>query len=91
MVGQELVDLQKENIRLKALLLASQNEVYRGIEEKARLWQPHRDESRKLHEQDLCLAISELKEELEITERTDEALIGELEERVRIGGVAAST
>jgi hypothetical protein len=62
------------------LLLASQNEVYRGIEEKARLWQPHRDvESRKLHEADLQAALEETKEEMLIVERTYNALLDEAE------------
>ncbi len=93
MIGQELVDsLQKEIIRLKALLESSQNENYEHIRERARLFNDpligpilklrREVEGRKAAEADLLAALAETKEELQIVKRTDGSLMDELEEQV---------
>ena len=90
MIGRQLVDsLQQEVIRLRALLEASQREVHENIREKAEFLRDplvgpilkfrREVEGRKAHEADLLAALSEVREEMSIGERTYNGLLDEAE------------
>lgn len=87
-------ELKREIARLRALLEASQREVYANIQEKADLF---RDpvigpilqlraevEARKAHEQELLDALAETQEEMAALKATDDFMLDELEEQVAV-------